>query len=315
MTEMKRLIVILVAVCIAGLSAVHAETVSRKEANALAHKFFNAAYGEVTAPPQMVWNGRQLTTDRLFSPIYVYNSPKGGYVIISGENKAYPILAYSTKRKFEREKLSDAETEYLKKYAKEIELIRYDPRLPVSALEAWQNINDYIVKVLENPYNSPEYKALSESRQEVIETIDRTGNQIFMPSATEFHYYDPEDYRELTLDDVSAEEDEWDIPFSFYEEFIKEVKREERQREINFEEIIAPSKPVVTGIGGGHFEISFPENIRMMRVYHMNGMQMMEKYYRDTPVMNLDMGGLGSGFYVALALSDSGKVYGFKLYR
>lgn len=310
---MKKFIVILVTVCIAGFSAMHAETVSRKEANALAQKFFNAAYGEVTAPPQMVWNGRQLTTDRLFSPIYVYNSPKGGFVIISGENKAYPILAYSTKRKFEREKLTDEESEYLNKYAKEIELIRYDPRLPVSALEAWQNINDYIVRILENPYNSDEYRAMSDSRKEVIETIDRTGNQIYMPSATEFHYYNPEDYRDLTLDDVTVEEEE--IPFSFYENFIKEVRNEELQRDINFEELIAPTKPVINVIGGGHFEISFPENIKLMRVYAMNGMQTMEKYYRDTPVMNLDMGGLGSGYYVALALADSGKVYGFKLYR
>lgn len=300
----------------AGFSAMHAESVSRKEANALAHKFFNAAYGEVTAPPHLVWNGRQLTTDRLFSPIYVYNSPKGGYVIISGENKGYPILAYSTKRKFEREKLTDAETEYLKKYAKEIELIRYDPRLPVSALEAWQNINDYIVKILEAPYNTPEYKAMSDSRQEMLEMIDRTGNQIFMPSATEFHYYDPEDYRDLTLDDLSAvEEEESEIPFSFYENFIREIKQEQLNREIDFEEIIAPSKPVVKKIGGGHFEIAFPENVRMMRVYGMNGMQMMEKYYRETQVMNLDMGVLGPGYYVALALADSGKVYGFKLYR
>ncbi|MDE6340224.1 MAG: Spi family protease inhibitor [Muribaculaceae bacterium] len=312
---MKKFIAIIVAACIGGLSSVHAETVSRKEANALAQKFFNTAYGEVTAPPQMVWNGRQLTTDRLFSPIYVYNSPKEGYVIISGENKAFPILAYSTKRKFEREKLTEAELKYLEKYAKEIELIRYDPRMPVSAIDAWQNINDYIVKVLETPYNTQEYKGISEARQEELEMIDRTGNQIFMPSAIEFHYYDPEDYRDLTLDDIAVEEDDDEIPFSFYENFIKEIKREEQERDINFEELIAPTRPVINVIGGGHFEITYPESIKMMRVYALNGMQMLEKYYKDTQVMNLDMEGVASGFYVGLSLSDSGKVYGFKLYR
>lgn len=312
---MKRFLVILVLACMAGSMVMHAETVSRKEANQLAQKFFNAAYGEVTAPPQMVWNGRQLTTDRLFSPIYVYNSPKEGFVIISGENKGYPILAYSTKRKFDRDKLTDAETEYLKKYAKEIELVRYDPRMPVAALEAWQNINDYIVKILETPYNSSEYKAMGDSRKEELETLDRLGNQIYMPSATEFIYFDPEDYRDLTLDDVTLEGEEEEIPFSFYENFIKEIKREERQREIDFEEIISPTKPVVTTIGGGHYSIAFPEDMKMMRIYALNGMQMMEKYYRGTNIVNLDMGVVAPGYYVALALADSGKVYGFKLSR
>ena len=53
----------------------------------------------------------------------------------------------------------------------------------------------------------------------------------------------------------------------------------------------------------------------MMRVYAIAGMQMMEKYYRETSLMNLDMSVLASGYYVALAVADSGKVYGFKLYR
>ena len=77
-------------------------------------------------------------------PIYVYNSPKGGYVIISGENKAYPILAYSKGRKFDKDKISDDEKEVLKTYAREIELIRYDPRIPAKAMEAWRNIPEYI---------------------------------------------------------------------------------------------------------------------------------------------------------------------------
>ncbi len=33
---------------------------------------------------------------------------------------------------------------------------------------------------------------------------------------------------------------------------------------------------MVKALGGGHFEISFPENIRMMRIYTIGGMQMME---------------------------------------
>lgn len=310
---MKFRILISLFACVAVPSATHAETVSRKEANSIAGTFFNAAYGEVTAPPQMVWNGRQLTTDRLFSPIYVYNSPKGGYVIISGENKAYPILAYSKVRKFDKDKISDDEKAVLKTYAREIELIRYDPRIPVKAMEAWRNIPEYISAVLASPYDSDEYRALGEERKDMLESLARSGNQILMPSAVEFSLYDPDAYRELTLDDVTAADDE--IPFKFYEDFIREVSRENRERDIKLEEIVSPSRPVVKALGGGHFEISFPENIRMMRIYTIGGMQMMEKYYKETSLMNIDMSVLGSGYYIGLALADSGNVFGFKLYR
>lgn len=310
---MKFRILISLFACVAVSAAARAETVSRKEANSIAGTFFNAAYGEVTAPPQMVWNGRQLTTDRLFSPIYVYNSPKGGYVIISGENKAYPILAYSKVRKFDKDKISDDEKAVLKTYAREIELIRYDPRIPVKAMEAWQNIPEYISAVLASPYDSDEYRALGEERKDMLESLARSGNQILMPSAVEFSLYDPDAYRELTLDDVTAADDE--IPFKFYEDFIREVSRENRERDIKLEEIVSPSRPVVKALGGGHFEISFPENIRMMRIYTIGGMQMMEKYYKETSLMNIDMSVLGSGYYIGLALADSGNVFGFKLYR
>lgn len=310
---MKFRILISLFACVAVPAAAHAETVSRKEANSIAGTFFNAAYGEVTAPPQMVWNGRQLTTDRLFSPIYVYNSPKGGYVIISGENKAYPILAYSKVRKFDKDKISDDEKEVLKTYAREIELIRYDPRIPAKAMEAWRNIPEYISAVLASPYDSDEYRALGEERKDMLESLARSGNQILMPSAVEFSLYDPDAYRELTLDDVTAADDE--IPFKFYEDFIREVSRENRERDIKLEEIVSPSRPVVKALGGGHFEISFPENIRMMRIYTIGGMQMMEKYYKETSLMNIDMSVLGLGYYIGLALADSGNVFGFKLYR
>ena len=83
------------------------ETVSQKQAMGIAQTFFNTLYGEVTAPPKFVWNGRQLTTDRLFNPFYIYNSPKGGFVIISAENKAYPILAYGKNTAFSRDQLGD----------------------------------------------------------------------------------------------------------------------------------------------------------------------------------------------------------------
>lgn len=297
----------------AGFLAMQAETVSRKEANALAQLFFNAAYGEVTPPPQLVWNGRLLTTDRLFTPIYVYDSPRNGYVIVSAENKAYPILGYSLKRKFDKDKLTEDERKYLEKYAHEIEIIRYDPRIPVKALEKWQNLTDYIADIISTPYKTEEYNALSYEDKEKLENIDRLGSQILMPQATEFNLYNPDDYRDITLDDITEISDE--IPFQFFEDFISEITRENIERERIIEEIISPSKPIVKAMGGGHFELYFPETIRMVRIYEIGGMQMMEKYYHDSNTINIDMSALGSGYYIMLAISDNGLVYGIKLYR
>ena len=42
------------------------ETVSQKEALRLAQTFFNAANGQVMGKPNLVYNGKHLTTDKLF---------------------------------------------------------------------------------------------------------------------------------------------------------------------------------------------------------------------------------------------------------
>ncbi len=290
------------------------ETVSQKEAMKIAQSFFNTLYGEVTAPPKLVWNGRQLTTDRLFNPFYIYNSTKGGFVIISAENKAYPVLAFSRDNGFSREKLGEEENNLLKQYAREIELIRYDSRIPTSALYAWQNLPSYLDKTIKSPYSTTEFNNLSEERKEKIETIDRRNGWIVMPTAVEFVLFNPDDYREITLDDLLEDKNE-EIPFSFYEDFLETVRRESKARDMMLEEMLSPTKPVVKSLGGGHFEISFPESISLMKVYSLNGMLGTERYFKETPVVNIDLSALVPGFYAGLVLSDSGKIYSFKLYR
>lgn len=293
-----------------GLSA---ETVSQKQASKIAETFFNAAYGQYMSSPKMVWNGRQLTTDRLFSPFYIYNHPKGGFVIISADTKAFPILGYSKTTRFDREKLTDSEKDLLKQYAHEIELIRYDSRQPERAIEAWRNLPFYINKVLNNPYNSPEFESLTDDAKNKLEEIDRRNSGVLMPSAVEFQIYNPENYREYTLNDVLADTEE--IPFSFYEDFIKEIENEEQTRNAMFDEIISPTKPVVEILGGAHFTIRFPEEMKMAVVYSMQGLRLIERYYKNTAVINIDLSSLPGGFYAMLALGESGKVYGFKLFR
>lgn len=310
--------IIVCAALLAGGFSLFAETVSQKEAMKLAETFFNTMYGEVSAPPKLYWNGRQLTTDRLFSPFYIYNHPKGGFVIISADNKAYPIFAYSKTVPFSRENLGENENQLLKKYAKEVELIRYDPRLPVNALGAWQNLPSYISKMVNTPYATDEYRALSEEQKENIETIDRKNSWIVMPSAVEYDIYDPSRYRDLTLDDITsgyigAEEEE--IPFSFYENFIKSIAKENEERERMLEELIQPTHPVVRPQGGAHFAIYLPEEASLMRVYSINGSMAQERYYKGVSTVNVNLEALPGGYYVGLVMCKDGKIFGFKLYR
>lgn len=303
-------------VCVAILTSMpngKAENVTQKQAMQIAQTFFNQIYGEVVVSPKLDWDGRQLTTDRLFAPFYIYNHPRGGFVIIPADSKAYPIIGYSKTGKFDRSKLNDQETELLKKYAREIELIRYDSRTPQNALYAWQNLPLYVNKILNNPYNTPEFESLTEQQKENLEEIDRRNNAIMLPSAVEFQLYDPDLYRDYTLDDVTAEQEE--IPFKFYEDFINEIKTEQSMRLAELDEIISPTKPVIVSTTGAHYTIRFPQNIDLIRIYNMQGMRMMERSFKDSDLINLDISSLPAGFYAMLALGDDGHVYGIKLYR
>lgn len=237
-------------------------------------------------------------------------------MIISAENKAFPILAYSKKNNFDRSKLSEEENKMLQRYAREIEIVRYDSRVPERAVTAWQNLQGYISDVLQNPYSTPEYQSLGEDEKERLEEMDRLGSQILLPKAVEFALYDPDDFREYTLDDAIAEEDSvYEVPFKFYDDFVKTVKAEELAREISFEEVLNPSKPVVKNLGGAHYEIDIPQYAKMARIYAMDGSRQIEKYYADTRVVNLDLSALNNGFYVCMILTEDGKIYGLKLSR
>lgn len=310
--EIFRTIAILTALVATTFTA-NAEIVSQKQASKIAETFFNAAYGQYMSAPKMIWNGRQLTTDRLFAPFYIYNHPAGGFVIIAADNKAFPILGYSRTSRFDRSALNDEENELLKQYAHEVELIRYDPRVPEKAKEAWGNIPLYINTMLNDPYSVQSLDVLTDEARERLESIDRRTAGIMMPSAVEFEIYNPENYRSYTLDDVTEEDDY--IPFSLFESFIEEIKAEEDSRMAALEEILNPSRPVVSVLGGGHYSVRFPSEIVMTRVYSLQGMKETERYFTDTDTAVLDLSALPTGYHVIFAIGSQGEVYGLKIAR
>lgn len=155
---------------------INAETVSQKQAKKIAEQFFNAASGTKLAPPQYVYNGRRLTTNRLFPPFYVYNHPTGGFVIISAENKTFPILGYNLTEEFDADNIDESMLAILELYAKHIEYIRYDSQIPYLAIEEWQNIPQHISNTLSADYNVAGQYISREMAQNAVESTINDNN-------------------------------------------------------------------------------------------------------------------------------------------
>lgn len=296
-------IIITFVLAFSGALAMKAETVSQKEASRLAEVFFNTSAGQLMGKPKLVYNGKYLTTNRLFSPFYVYNHPKGGFVIIAADNKAFPVLGYSLKETFSSDNIDDSTKELLTEYSKDIEYIRYDSRIPEEAIEAWTNIPTYIHSLL---FDAPTYEIAS------LESHDQWRMR---SRATEFPGVG--DLKKKSLEEPEDEEqmEDGEIPFKFYDDFVSETKAAEERRLLMFEEKLNPTEPVLRWIGGGHYELRLPEDVIMVRIYNLDGRLVRELTYRntDTAIFNLDSE--PTGFYFVLANGASGRPYGLKIYK
>ncbi len=168
------------------------ETVSQKEALRLAQTFFNAANGQVMGKPNLVYNGKHLTTDKLFSPFYVYNLPAGGFVIISAENKAMPILGYSLKSSFDPDAMGESTKALLGEYARDIEMIRYDSRVPEEAIAAWTDYRAYVASMLSARYDATDPAFSMADAGERVRNIETSGRMEDFSS----DIFTPEQWRE-----------------------------------------------------------------------------------------------------------------------
>ena len=94
--EMKK---ILLTILMLLPIAAYAESVSVGRAEIAARNFFGTTK---TAPLELVWTGHGGATKAASGdvPFYVFNSPAGGFVVISGDDAIQPVLAYSGTGKF-----------------------------------------------------------------------------------------------------------------------------------------------------------------------------------------------------------------------
>ncbi len=252
-----------------------AETISMKQAKVMAQNFFNESRHYVTAPVSYVYNGKDLTTQRLFTPFYVFNSPAGGFVIVSADNKAFPILAYSLNKKFDKEKMTPMVKSILTDFARDIEMIRFDSRIPSDAIEQWVTYPNVVLDIFGNPDNEDYYAASFDDKEDIW---------MVRRYATEFDF-----------------EIEEPVEYAFAPAAIEAIE--------------VPEAPVVTPNGAGHFALTLSEEIDRVVIYNVAGGMAFQKKFRNTNTAFVDLGGEPNGFYIALIIDKNGVRHAAKLYR
>lgn len=259
-----------------GGHLLHAETVGLKEAKSMAQKFFNESKGFVTPPVDYVYNGKDLTTHRLFTPFYVFNSPTEGFVVVAAENKAFPILAYSFRKKFDKDKMTPMVREILSDFSRDVELIRYDSRLPSDAIGQWSAYPEVVYDMLRNPANEDYYAASLDDAEEVW---------MVRRHAVEFDF-------------ETAGPDPFGLP--------------DETAALNVER---PEPPQLTSNIGGHFALTIQKPIERMLVYDIAGNLMAHKTFNRVPTAHADLAAFPNGFYIALLIDSDGLCHVAKLYR
>lgn len=262
-------------VIVAGSHNVFAETVSQKEAKAMAQKFFNESRNFVTAPVGYVYNGKNLTNQKLFTPFYVFNSPAGGFVVVSAENKAFPILGYSLKLNFDPERMTAMTREILTEFSRDIEMIRYDSRIPSDAMEQWYTYPEVVFDMLKNPENVDYYPASFDDKDEVW---------MVRRHATEFDF-------------------ETDSPHEYGMPAAETIA------------VTMPDEPTVVANGGGHFSLTLPVHVDRVLLYNLAGTLLESKKFSNSQVAHVDLASYPNGFYVALLIDEFGVRHAAKLYR
>lgn len=266
---------VLSGLVMAGAGSISAETVAMKQAKSMAQNFFNESRHFVTGPVSYVYNGKDLVDQRLFTPFYIFNSPTGGFVVISADNKAFPILAFSLTRSFDKGRITPMVRSILSDFARDIEMIRFDSRIPSDAIEQWQAYPNVVFDIFGNPENDDFYPASLDDKEEIW---------MVRRAATEFDF-----------------ETQPPVEYAFEPAAVENVE--------------LPEAPVVVHNGGGHFALSLPVGVQRMIVYNVAGSIVQHRTFRNTNVAHADLAAEPNGFYIAVVIDTDGKCHAAKLYR
>ena len=166
--------------------------------------------------------------------------------------------------------------EILSDFSRDIELIRYDSRIPSDAMEQWISYPEVVFDMLKNPDNNDYYAVAFSDGGESFWMVRR--------EATEFDF-ETEEPVEYALSPAEAQS------------------------------VTLPETPLVTSNIAGHFALTLPMDIERVVVYDVTGMMVENRKYRNTNVAHIDLAAHPNGFYVALVIDVDGVGHAVKLYR
>ena len=133
---MKRTVAFLLMLGIAFTA--FADNVSQSRAESVAKAFFSSsatrAFG---AKLEMVWDGTDGLTRAGEAPaFYVFNREGGGFVVVSGDDSAIPVLGYSETGSFKAGEIHPNVRSWFRMYGREIEFLREKGIAPDGELRA-----------------------------------------------------------------------------------------------------------------------------------------------------------------------------------
>lgn len=139
---MKKISAVLTIILCAALSS-HADTVSQNRAASVAKAFFSASSTRGSnALVTLVWDGSDALTKASDTPaFYVYNNAGGGFVIISAEDAALPVLGYSETGSFKVANLPANAKWWFDSYRRQIQYLRDSDIAQTPEVRAlWDNV-------------------------------------------------------------------------------------------------------------------------------------------------------------------------------
>ena len=163
----------------------------------------------------------------------------------------------------------------LSDFSRDIEMIRFDSRIPSDAIAEWNSYPQVVFDIFGNEENRDYYPVSYDD-----------GDDVWMVRrhATEFDFETNEP-----------------VEYAF--------------TPAGMEEITIPEAPVVSHIGGGRFALSLPVGIDRMIVYNVAGSIVQHRTFRSSEVAHADLAAEPNGFYIAVLIDRNGICHAAKLYR
>src|SRR6056297_527107 len=129
---MKRLFILLILPLF-----LFAEQVSIEEAQTIATNWYEQTLGHSSA----IQNYKGETIDG-YPAYYVFNFTEGGFVVVSGNDAAYPVLGFSETGQFDFDMANPSLQKFMEDYKREIRYIVENKISNSKTIEYWQSIKN-----------------------------------------------------------------------------------------------------------------------------------------------------------------------------